>query len=223
MSQNEFDCFAKSYDTTLINSLPKIAVEDEYFSEYKVSYIAKKIQVEPIKILDFGCGIGRSLPWLEKYFASAELWGYDPSELSLERAQVVSPKAKLVNQLDKLSAEKFDIILAANVFHHIPKSEQLFALEQCRQLLAKSGVMYIFEHNPNNPVTRWVFERCVFDIDAEMVLPCDALYMGEVSGFRKIDLEYTLFFPRPLRMLRFLERWISKIPLGAQYCVRLGS
>ena len=223
MSQNEFDSFAESYNTTLLNSLPKVAFEDDYFSEYKISYIANKIQAKPIKILDFGCGVGRSLPWLDKYFTSAELWGYDPSELSLERAQVVSSKAKLVNQLEKLSAERFDIILAANVFHHIPKSEQLGALERCRQLLTKSGEMYMFEHNPNNPLTRWVFERCVFDIDAEMVLPCDALNMGKIAGFRSIDLEYTLFFPRPLRMLRPLERWISKIPLGAQYCVRLGS
>ena len=222
MSDKEFDRFAQSYNKILLNSFPASTVEDEYFSEYKIRYIEKKFAGKPSKILDFGCGIGRSFPWLKKYFQESELWGYDPSDLSLRAAKAVYPKVTLLNQLEKLPTARFDVILAANVFHHISKRDRLIALEQCRNMLTDNGTLFIFEHNPINPLTRWVFEHCVFDKDAEMIPARDILSMGEKCGFSQINLEYTLFFPRQLSILRPFEQWISKIPLGAQYCVRLG-
>ncbi|MDO8652457.1 MAG: class I SAM-dependent methyltransferase [Undibacterium sp.] len=222
MSENEFDRFAGKYDAALVGAMPPAAVEDAYFAEYKVAYMAQALPRAPRRILDFGCGTGRSLPWLKKYFPEAQLWGYDLSKVSLQAAHDACPDATLVSQWDDLIDVRFDAVLAANVFHHIPPLEQLHALSQCCRVLEDFGEMFLFEHNPSNPATRWVFERCPFDVDAKMIGASAALAMGRQSGFRRVSLEYTLFFPRPLAFFRPLERWMRKIPLGAQYCVCMG-
>jgi len=36
-------------------------------------------------------------------------------------------------------------------------------LRRCGDALAEGGSLFVFEHNPLNPLTRYVFERCVFD------------------------------------------------------------
>jgi hypothetical protein len=37
------------------------------------------------------------------------------------------------------------------------------------------------------------------------------------QGFQVISIHFLFFFPRFLRLLRFLEPCFSRIPLGAQY------
>ena len=81
--------------------------------------------------------------------------------------------------------------------------------------------MYIFEHNPLNPVTRQVFENCPFDVDAEMLTTRQTHELALASGLRIQHSAYTLFFPKPLKILRPLERYLRWLPLGAQYYVQL--
>jgi ubiquinone/menaquinone biosynthesis C-methylase UbiE len=222
MSEQEFDRFAGKYDAALVGAMPLAAAEDAYFAEYKVAQMAQAFPNPPRRILDFGCGTGRSLPWLKKYFPSTSLWGFDLSSLSLQAAHIACPDATLVSQWEELEGLRFDAVLAANVFHHIPQQEQLLALSRCRSVLDGTGEMFLFEHNPRNPATRWVFERCPFDADATMIDARAAVALAKQSGFERVDLSYTLFFPRPLAWFRPLEAWLRKIPLGAQYYVRLG-
>jgi SAM-dependent methyltransferase len=222
MSEREFDRHAGKYDEALVKSMPSGAAEDAYFAEYKVAYVAQALAQAPVRILDFGCGTGRSLPWLKKYFPASNLWGFDLSSVSLQAARNICTDATLVSQWDDVENERFDLVIAANVFHHIPRKQHVEALARCRNVLSPSGDMFLFEHNPLNPATRWVFERCPFDVDAEMIDSSSAIALAEQCGFRRIDRSYTLFFPRPLAWFRPLESWMRKIPLGAQYCVRMG-
>jgi ubiquinone/menaquinone biosynthesis C-methylase UbiE len=222
MSEKEFDRFASKYDDDLLASMPQAAAEDAYFAEYKVAHMAKALPKAPSRILDFGCGTGRSLPWLKKYFPAAQLWGFDLSSVSLQAAHIACPEATLVSQWSGLANLRFDAVLAANVFHHIPEPEQLQALSRCCNVLDDAGQMFLYEHNPRNPATRWVFDRCPFDVDAKMIDAKDAMALARQSGFESVDMGYTLFFPRPLAWFRPLERWMRKIPMGAQYYVRMG-
>ncbi|MEO8332989.1 MAG: methyltransferase domain-containing protein, partial [Gallionella sp.] len=87
MSKPEFDQYAEQYDRVLGESIPEGLNEDSYFAEYKVALMAERLGgKKPARILDFGCGAGRSLPYLEQYFPEAELWGYDVSLASLKIA-----------------------------------------------------------------------------------------------------------------------------------------
>lgn len=222
MRKSEFDKFADSYDSVLGGTIPDTLNEDSYFAEYKIALMASMLKASiPGRILDFGCGSGRSLPYLDKYFPDAEIFGYDLSHASLEAAGLRTPRAKLFSDWNLISEASFDVILAANVFHHIPVVHRQDAFTRCRQVLADDGKMFLFEHNPYNPLTRWIFEHCPFDVDAEMFSLGTALSLTRNAGFRTERHGYTLFFPRPLALLRSFEPLLRRLPLGAQYFVQL--
>jgi len=222
MPDHEFDKFAKTYDEVLAESIPLGMDEDAYFAEYKIALAAQLTAGRRIsRILDFGCGAGRSLPYLAKYFPGASLVGFDLSAESLSIAKVRQADAALYSNWASLADLRFDLIFTANVFHHIPRAVQLVELSKCKGVMADGGEMIVFEHNPINPATRWVFERCPFDVDAEMILKKDMKVLSRAAGMRVAEEGYTLFFPRQLRALRSIERYLSWLPLGAQYYVRL--
>lgn len=222
MADQEFDKFAKKYDEVLSEAIPLGMDEDAYFAEYKIALIAQLTAGKKVsRILDFGCGAGRSLPYLAKYFPGAALVGFDLSFESLRVAKVRQPDAELHSDWASLVDQRFDLIFAANVFHHIPRSVQCEELRKCSGVMADRGEMIVFEHNPLNPATRWVFERCPFDVDAKMLRKKEMKRLSRSAGMRLADEGYTLFFPRQLRALRFIERHLSWLPLGAQYYVRL--
>jgi len=217
--QNEFDRFADDYDRTLRASLPAGMEEDAYFARYKVDYVAAAMRGRNVeRLLDFGCGAGRSLEYLVDAFAQTEVHGFDPSSESLRIAAQRAPHAVLSSDWQQVTAHRFDVVFAANVFHHIARAELGQWLRQCGDVLAPGGRLFVFEHNPSNPVTRWVFERCPFDVDAHMIPRRELLDTARVSGLTLARCRYTLFFPKPLKVLRPLERWLGWLPLGAQYC-----
>lgn len=222
MPESEFDQFAEKYDEILDDSMPEGMSENPYFAEYKIKLIADLLdELVPTKILDFGCGAGRGLPYVTRYFPESEVWGFDVSEASLNVARSRVPEATLVSDMNDLNDERFDLIVAANVFHHISLDKRVGALSDCRKVLADKGKMFIFEHNPYNPATRWVFERCPFDVDAEMLSKARASRIAKQANLKITDSGYTLFFPAQLSFLRVLEKSLKMLPLGAQYYVQL--
>jgi hypothetical protein len=46
----------------------------------------------------------------------------------------------------------------------------------------------------------------------------ELLDTARTAGLTLARCRYTLFFPKPLKWLRPLERWLGWLPLGAQYC-----
>jgi SAM-dependent methyltransferase len=222
MSKPEFDRYADKYDRLLGESIPGPLNEDGYFAEYKIALMISRLGGHmPARILDFGCGAGRSLPYLARYFPEAELWGYDVSPASIKVASERVPSAHLFTDWDAADGIFFDLIICANVFHHIPPEQRQGALSRCRGALARGGHLFLFEHNPYNPATRWIFERCPFDADAEMLTMRSAMALTAKAGFQTVTHGYTLFFPRPLAFFRGLEPWLRRVPLGAQYYVQM--
>lgn len=222
MSEQEFDKFAKNYDDVLADAMPPGMAENVYFAEYKIRLIHHQLQDRKVtRILDFGCGPGRSIEYLTKYFPAAEIWGFDVSDDSLKQAKSRSPHACLFSDMKQVEGREFDLIFAANVFHHIPVAQRLEALSHCARVLSPSGCMYIFEHNPYNPVTKWIFERCAFDVDAVMLPRSETISLASKAELKVEKTGYTLFFPAQLSFLRSLEPYLSAIPMGAQYYVRM--
>jgi SAM-dependent methyltransferase len=217
---NEFDRFADSYDETLKAALPAGLDEDQYFARYKVDFLARATRKRTIaSILDFGCGAGRSLTYLVNAFPRAGVAGYDPSPESIRLAVEREPAATATFDWATVERSRFDVVFCANVFHHVPREQLPAWLERCRDVLAPGGSLFIFEHNPWNPVTRYVFERCPFDVDAKMIPRRELIDFGNAAGLRVASTAFTLFFPKPLKLLRPIERWLGWLPLGAQYCV----
>jgi len=120
-------------------------------------------------------------------------------------------------------AGPFDLVYAANVFHHVPPGSREETLGVLRRALSPEGRLLLFEHNPWNPFTRRAVARCPLDQGAALLSSSLARRLLAREGFRDIRIRYLLFFPAPLRFLLFLEPGLARLPLGAQYLASAAS
>ncbi len=221
----EFDRFADEYTATHAGNIRLSGEDPDYFARYKIEEVRRRWdgegRDEPSAALDFGTGIGNSLPHLARLFPEAEVTGVDVSQRSLQVAAHRFPGVAHLLAYDgsaiPLPDASFDLIFSACVFHHIDGAEHGAIFRELHRLLRPGGLMVVFEHNPMNPATRYIVATCPFDENA-VLLPAPALKRSQAAaGFQKVDVAYTGFFPGPLRALRFLERFMTALPLGAQY------
>lgn len=221
MKKVDFDEYAEKYDILLQNRL-HFFDEADYFAEYKVRIVRNYIKKNPKKILEYGCGIGRNLRPLSSFFPGAEIYGCDISEKSLQKALRDNPTAHFLvlgNDVPSFH-EEFDLIFVANVFHHIPPEAWKDTMFLLSEWIERDGEIFIFEHNPYNPVTRYLVNTCPFDEDAILLKPGAMETLLLKSGFRIVSMKYILFFPSSLKKLRFLEKHLIHLPLGGQYVVQ---
>jgi SAM-dependent methyltransferase len=217
---SEFDAYARNYDEVLKRAVEGFGDADR-FAAYKVDEVCYRVRGAAVRrVLDYGCGVGRSLPLLADAFPRAEVWGYDPSAECAEAARRRVPKASIVTDEAEVPRRGFDVVLAANVFHHIPVAARAGALAQCRDALSDAGSLFVFEHNPYNPLTRRVFERCPFDADARMIPRREMIDAGRAGGMQVVRAPFTLFLPFRGRLVAGFHHVVGWLPLGAQYYVQ---
>ncbi len=225
MDVAEFDRFADEYTATHAGNIRLSGEDPAYFALYKIKETRRRWdaegRLEPSAVLDFGAGIGNSLPHLAELFPQAEVTGVDVSERSLQVAAHRFPGVARLLAYDgsaiPLEGASFDLIFSACVFHHINHGEHAAIFAELHRLLKPGGMMVVFEHNPANPATRYIVATCPFDENAVLLRAASLKTSQASAGFREIDVTYTGFFPGPLRALRPLERFMTALPLGAQY------
>lgn len=227
MDKAEFDKFADEYTALHQNNIRYSGENPEYFAEYKIKDVAKlirKLDMRPSgRVLDFGSGVGNSIPYFSKHIPQFRLTCADVSEKSLEIAGKRYPglaEFSLVagNEL-QFETDYFDIIFSACVFHHIPSSEHVSIFHQLYNSLAPGGVMIIFEHNPYNPLTVQAVNTCPFDENAVLINAQQLKSSICTAGFSKANHCYRIFFPRILKTFRKVEPLLTWLPFGAQYYV----
>ena len=216
----DFDDYASDYKNLMDQQTSFFEDGSEYFAEYKIRLMSEKIKNTPKKILDFGCGIGSSLQFIQSYFPDSEVYGYDVSEKSIEIAKTKNPGIKFlsINDLENYK-DHFDLIFSACVFHHIPPPEREAATQSIKSLLSSGGEVFIFEHNKFNLVTQYMVSTCPFDEDAVLLRPKEFKELFFKSEISFDYVKYCLLFPKQLDFLRGLEKYVCKIPLGGQYFV----
>jgi SAM-dependent methyltransferase len=225
MDVAEFDKFAEEYLATHKTNLAVTGEGPDYFARYKIVEIARRLKalgLAPRRVLDFGCGIGNSAPHLREAFPQAEITGVDVSEKSLAVARQRFPGCAEFVAYDPAEAppapaDGYDLIFSACVFHHIAPGEHVAIFRRLRERIAAGGAMTIFEHNPINPVSRYIVATCPFDANALLVDAGELARRQREAGFSKVGVSYTGFFPGPLRALRPLEPMMAMVPVGAQY------
>src|SRR6266542_6061039 len=80
----EFDNIAHEYRSLHAANIKISGESPEYFAEYKIRDVAALTAGEKVsRILDFGAGIGASVPYFRRYFPEAGLTCVDVSKVSL--------------------------------------------------------------------------------------------------------------------------------------------
>lgn len=224
MNRAEFDKFAEEYAAMHGDSVRASGEGPEYFAEYKVLDVMRHLAANhhvPRRIMDFGCGIGGSVPYFRKYLAGSELTCIDVSQKSLDIAQSRFPDSAVYQLFDgnllPFPDNTFDVIFTACVFHHIPVEDHARLLSEIRRVLAPGGTFFIFEHNPLNPLTVKVVNQCPFDENAVLITASELGRRLASANFQSIRRRYRIFFPRFLQSLRWMEPTLGWCPLGAQY------
>jgi SAM-dependent methyltransferase len=215
----DFDDVAGNYEDLLRKNLGAYGQDTSYYVEYKGEMMKRHAENKtPLSILDFGCGVGRSIPFLQRFFPGSAIWGCDPSKESLSVAQRNNPTCSFFS-LHEAPLRCFDLILVSCVFHHVPPKGREKVLGVIKSLMSPGAELFIFEHNPYNPLTRHAVNTCPFDKDAKLITLSDMKRLIFHSGLTTLPARYTLFFPAALKPLRFLEPLLAPLPLGGQYMV----
>jgi SAM-dependent methyltransferase len=228
-AEDFFDDTAGVYDDGLKDILGLSEDFDtSIFAEYKVE-ILKNITESPLSILEFGCGTGRNIPFLRKYFPQSKIYGCDVSAASLAEAakrEIPETFFQKIDTPEQLTVQykDIDVIFTTNVFHHIPFEEHAEWMNALRNIIKKSdkGVLVMFEHNPLNPV---IFMKLYKEFHGEnkwgesMLQPGYSKKLAKRAGFKNSRIFYTLFFLKRSSLIAKIENALSWLPFGAQYCL----
>lgn len=221
----DFDQYAEQYDSLMEKSLQGVCSQDSaFFRELKMQYLTALYESmsPPSRILDFGCGGYGLVIDLDQAFPSSTVVGYDVSSKQIEIAQKRFADHPSVSFTSQLPTNQFDLIIVANVLHHVPFQDRNTVFNQLCSLLGDSGKLVIIEHNPVNPITRYLVKHCKFDEDAELVRLSGLYDLIREHGLVGCGAHYISLFPWRGKLFRSVERLLRRIPLGAQYMVEIG-
>jgi SAM-dependent methyltransferase len=224
MDKVEFDGIADDYYIQHQYNIAFNGKPVEYYSEYKIRVLRKMCEdfnIDVDRIVDFGSGIGNSLPHIVHFFPGARVTCADISRRSLEISEARFPgfAHNLLVEDKHISAadDSYDITFAACVFHHIAHEEHVHWLRELRRVTRPGGLLAIFEHNPFNPLTVYAVNTCPFDANARLIRAAELAREMCQAGWQLPGVKYHVFFPGALSVLRNLERFLSWAPFGAQY------
>ncbi|MDA3896543.1 MAG: class I SAM-dependent methyltransferase [Desulfobacteraceae bacterium] len=223
--KDNFGEFADNYNKTLNDAIQFSGEEAEFFIETKIKLMNEEIHRNNLcvrSILDFGCGTGNALKYIHKYFPEASYYGIDVSKQSIQQARTQgSTDLFFYYEGNRLPFENnsFDIVFASVVFHHISLISHTPLIEDIHRVLNPNGGFFLFEHNPYNPFVRKIVKDCPFDKDAFLLSPKYSKKIFHHSPFQTWTLKYYLFFPKFLKIFRFLEKYLSWALIGAQYYI----
>jgi len=223
---DDFDEYANDYRLIHSGNIKLSGADSFYFAEMKVRLLQPFEKNIGLNVLDIGCGDGATELYMKQYFSNWEITGLDVSEKSIEAARdrmLHKVSFSVYNGIEiPVADETVDVVFVAGVLHHVAYNlHQGFAKEISR-VLKKGGRLYLFEHNPLNPFTRYLVNTCVFDKDARLLYSKHAAKLLKQNKLKFLRKFFIIFFPRKgiLSKLIFLEKYLAWLPLGGQYFIR---
>lgn len=231
--RHEFDSFKKTYRSDIDNAIAFSGQDHDFYTRVKADYLTallndfrKSASVEnpdPLKILDIGCGHGLIHPYLLKAIPGIELSGIDMAATVIDEARAQNPSIDYASYDGgrlPYPDDHFDSAFAIAVMHHVPPAQWKEFLSEMKRVVRPGGIVVIFEHNPFNPLTRWIVNTCPIDENAVLLSRRKLHGLVADTGFDNIDGQYILFLPLDGKAFRAFDRMMGWCPLGAQYFVQ---
>lgn len=221
----DFERFRHDYRDRVNEALAFSGTEQEFYLRTKAEWLSRVAEerldgTAALSVLDVGCGVGLIDGMLPARFGRPV--GVDVALGVLAQAKRNVPAARFVGYDGALLPFRegtFDLVFAVCVLHHVPPDDWSRFVSELARVTRPGGLVVIFEHNPRNPVTRIVVNRCEFDRHAILVGAGRVRRLMGAAGLRECEPRHILFFPWAGALWGALERVLGWLPLGAQYYV----
>lgn len=227
----EFDRHASDYDGGLDNPIKRLMGSSaDQFIAVKARWLLRRekaLRAGTLAVLDYGCGAGDLMRVLAGLGARAAFTGCDVSQGMLAEAATRWPaQAGPLPRLEMQDGARtpfadgqFDIAVISAVLHHVPPSERPAVYRELGRVLKPGGRLYVFEHNPRNPLVRHVIARTPIDANAILLDARDVRHGLLDCARYDLETDYLMFMPPGLGFLGGIDRTLAWLPLGAQYVV----
>ncbi len=219
----EFDQFAADYEQCCQRGLDLSGEDKNYFAQGRISWmrswLGKHDVAPPERVVDFGCGVGDVSSFLAEMIPTAKVIGVDVSRRCIEKAarQFSSDRVTFCH-VDELEPGH-DLVHCNGVIHHVLPANRPSVFQQMTSALRPGGLLLLYENNPLNVGTHLVMRRIPFDRDARMIWHRGVMGLCRRAGLVVRDVVFLFYFPRFAARLRPLEKYLMRLPFGAQYAV----
>jgi ubiquinone/menaquinone biosynthesis C-methylase UbiE len=225
----EFDKHSAGYDGGIDNSVKGMLGDADSFIAVKARWLMRHepgLGAGGLSLLDYGCGAGDLMRVLAGMGARARFMGCDVSTGMLAEAGRRWPAAcgpaPVLEPQDgartPFADGQFDVAVISAVLHHVPPAERPAVYAELGRILTPGGRLYVFEHNPRNPLVRYVIARTPIDANA-ILLDAREVRQALRDGAYALTTDYLMFVPPGMAALGFVDRALAWLPLGAQYAV----
>lgn len=203
--------------------------EDSAWKAEQIEALIRRHRLEPARVVEVGCGAGGVLHRLAERLDDGRRTfdGYDIAPAAIERAKGLAPRRCTFHCGDPLVApprEPWDLLLAIDVFEHVP--DYMGFLERC-QRAARYKIYHVPLDMTVSAVLRERFDHARRDIGhLHYFTPHTAIATLEDTGHRIIDRVFTagaldLFrtHPSARRAIANVPRWLISrvsVPLATR-------
>ena len=222
---SEFDLYKDTYQESVNDTLGRFgkhAGNHNLYLEIKAnhikSFISNSFKGKKIKLLDYGCGHGLLHAYFDpNYF---DIYGCDPASEVINLAKESNPVYNYAS-FDGVTLpyenQTFDLSIAVCVMHHIKPIHWERSLNEMKRVTKEDGFIAVYEHNPKNPLAVHIVNNCPLDKDANLLNMTTLLNLFHKIGLKNLSKEFIIFFPFKSRFFRKVEKFLTILPLGAQY------
>jgi ubiquinone/menaquinone biosynthesis C-methylase UbiE len=218
----EFDQLAHSYVEDLEDPVRRFFADDSiYFHRRKLDLLLSTLRersLDPAAMqwIDAGCGRGDLLKLGKEKFGAVS--GCDISAQMLTYCEGITVRHQSAVTALPFPDCSADIATAVCLLHHVEFEDRLPLLQDLVRVLKPGGILAVVEHNPYNPVTRWIVNRSPVDRNARLLPARMASHLMENLGLHVGKTKYFLYLPENIySRVGVVEKVLSRLPLGGQY------
>jgi len=221
----EFDKYSENYSAAVNAAIGVPGLTVDFFTQVKGQHLVRVLEraferTESLDILDLGCGVGNYHRLVQPHVGT--LSGADVSADCIATARRLNPQVRYEaydGQRLPYPDNSFDGAFTICVMHHVPPAGWPGFVREMFRVLRPGGIAAVYEHNPLNPLTRLVVNRCAFDRDAVLLWPSQVRALLGDAGFKDIDGRSILTVPPKTKLLAGIDDAFGRLPFGAQYFV----